>query len=159
MEPALTPALSVGAHPTVLVLATAATLRQEKFARLRLKCERSATVWALSAPGIVRLVERGLADSPQMDAYLSGLFAALPAPPDAVVLGCTHFPFATAALRRALGSIPFFDGAAGTAKELRRRLTAQNLLAPANAHGGILLHTTAPASLPLLVRLLDGVIE
>lgn len=153
MEPALRPALSVGAHPTVLVLATAATLGQEKFARLRQKCEKSATVWALSAPGIVRLVEQGLADSPQMDAYLSTLFATLPTLPDAVVLGCTHFPFAQKSLRRVLGDLPFFDGAVGTAKELRRRLAAQHLLAPKDAAGSIMLRTSDPRSLPLFLRL------
>jgi glutamate racemase len=154
MEPALCPALSVGAHPTVLVLATEATLRQEKFAQLRQKCERSATVRALSAPGIVRLVEAGLADSPQMDAYLRSLLAPLPKRPDAVVLGCTHFPFARAALQRVLGNVPLFDGAAGTAKELHRRLAARGLLSAAS-EGGILLHTSNPASLPLMARLLE----
>lgn len=155
MEPALRPALSVGPHPTVLVLATEATLRQKKFADLRQKCEKSATVIAIPAPGIVRLVEAGLADSPQMDAYLQMLLTPLSAPPDAVVLGCTHFPFARAALRRVLGSVPLFDGAAGTAKELYRQLALRNLLSPV-PHGGVLLHSSAPASLPLMARLLDS---
>lgn len=155
MEPALTPALSVGAHPTILVLATEATLRQKKFALLREKCEKSATVLALSAPGIVRLVEAGLADSKEMDAYLRSLLAPLSQRPDAVVLGCTHFPFARAALRRTLGDVPLFDGAAGAARELRRRLTAEGLLAPHRATGGILLHSSAPTALPLLARLLE----
>ena len=155
MEPALRPALCVGAHPTVLVLATEATLRQEKFAILRRKCEKSATVMALSAPGIVRLVEAGMSDSPQMDAYLRALLSPLPTPPDAVVLGCTHGPFARAALRRALGDIPLFDGAIGTAKELCRRLTEEGLLSPA-ASGSILLSASNPTSLPLMARLLEG---
>ena len=157
MEPALCPAVAacVGkAHPRVLVLATAATLRGEKFDLLRKKYEKTATVVALPAPGIVRLVEAGLEDSPEMDAYLHELFAPLTTPPDAVVLGCTHFPFAKKALQRALGkSAPFFDGAKGTAKELRRRLSQQGLLSPPHAKGGVLLSAGKPDALPLLIRL------
>ena len=155
MEPALIPALSLSPHPFVLVLATTATLQGEKFLRLRKKCEKSATVMPLSAPGIVRLVEAGLADSAEMDAYLRSLFSALPARPDAVVLGCTHFPFAKNALRRALGNVPFFDGAIGAAKELHRRLKAADLLSDANS-GGITFAASAPSALPLLLRLYEA---
>ena len=52
MEPALHPAVAAG-HRRILVLATQATLRTEKFLCLRQKCEKTATVLPLSAPGIV----------------------------------------------------------------------------------------------------------
>lgn len=153
MEPALVPALRVAAHPRIAVLATAATLRSEKFQKMLLLCQKNADVWPISAPDIVRLVEKGLSDAPEMDAYLRSLFAKLPTP-DAVVLGCTHFPFAKAALRRVLGDIPLFDGAAGTAAELARRLQEQELLTPLR-EGGVCLRASAPASLPLLCSLLQ----
>lgn len=156
MEPALAPAVRTvckGASPKILVLATAATLHGQKFAALCKKHEKSATVWAVPAPDIVRLVEKGAEDSPEMDAYLHTLLSHLPTLPDAVVLGCTHFPFAGDALHRALGDIPFFDGATGTAKELYRQLAARKLLAPSNAAGGVHLYSSDPRSLPLLTRL------
>ena len=157
MEPALRPALRVREHPTVAVLATTVTLQGEKFAQLRQKYEKSATVLPICAPGIVRLVEQGLANSPQMDAYLQSLFSTLPQSPDAVVLGCTHFPFAQNAIRRTLGqNIPLFDGAAGTARELYRRLAAQDLLAPTTQAGAVQVFSSAPASLPLFIRLYKG---
>ena len=156
MEPALCPALSLAPRPVILTLATAATLRGEKFARLRQKCEKTATVTALSAPGIVRLVEMGMADSAEMDAYLKELLHPLPRRPDAVVLGCTHFPFARNALRRVLGNVPLFDGAAGAAKELRRQLQARDLLAPDTAVGGVSIFASSPRSLPLFLRLYDN---
>lgn len=153
MEPALLPALRTAAQPTVAVLATAATLRSEKFRKMRDLYQKNADVWQISAPGIVRLVEKGLGDSPEMDAYLQGLLAALPVCPDAVVLGCTHFPFAKAALRRVLGDIPCFDGAKGTAQELIRRLRERELLTPAPV-GGLLLTASNADSLPLMASLL-----
>lgn len=155
MEPALRPAALVKAHPRVLVLATAATLRMEKFEHLQQIYAKNATVFKIPAPNIVRLVDAGLADSPEMDAYLDGLLAPFRCdPPDAVVLGCTHFPFAAAAIRRALGgNVPLFDGAKGTARELRRRLSAEGSLAPQSAIGGVTLTASDPRSLPLLVSL------
>ncbi len=157
MEPALAPAVRAAmkkaAHPSVLVLATAATLREQKFAALCKKYEKTATVLALSAPGIVRLVEADLADSPEMDAYLHTLAKSLSQTHDAIVLGCTHFPFAKKALRRAFGDVPLFDGAVGTAKELKRRLSEQGLLASAHATGGVRLFSSNPRSLPLLAAL------
>ena len=103
----------------------------------------------------MRLVEKGLADSPELDAYLDGLLAPFKeAPPDAVVLGCTHFPFAANAIRRALGrNVSLFDGAKGTARELARRLAAENLLAPRDAVGGVALTASDPRSLPLFTSL------
>ena len=139
----------------MLVLATAATLCMEKFDRLEENYAKSATVFKIPAPNIVRLVEKGLADSPEMDAYLNALLAPFRRdPPDAVVLGCTHFPFASASILRALGrTVPLFDGAKGTARELFRRLAAEDLLAPKETVGSVTLTASDPRSLPLLASL------
>lgn len=155
MEPALRPATSVKQSPTVLVLATAATLHMEKFDHLEEIYAKNATVFKIPAPNIVRLVEKGLANSPEMDAYLDTLLAPFRRdPPDAVVLGCTHFPFAAASIRRVLGAnVPFFDGAKGTARELARRLASEGLLAPKGTVGSVTLTASDPRSLPLLVSL------
>lgn len=153
MEPALLPALRRFPKSAVAVLATTGTLHSQKFQNLLKMHAKSAHVWQISAPGIVRLVENGLADSPEMDAYLRTLFAPLPAPPDAVVLGCTHFPFAKRSLARVLGDLPCFDGAAGAARELQRRLQALQLTATSANAGGVLLTSSAPTALPLFSRL------
>ena len=154
MEPALRPAVHSLKNPKVLVLATAATLSQEKYRLLQKKYEKNATVWSIPAPGLVRLVEAGHGDSPQTDAYLRTLLADLPTPPDAVVLGCTHFPFATNALHRVLGDIPLWDGAAGAAAQLKRVLEQKGLSASTGAVGSTVLNASDPRSLPLFLRLL-----
>ena len=49
---------------------------------------------------------------------------------DAVVLGCTHYPFVRRQIAEVLGGdVRFFDGGAGTARQLRARLEAEGLLA------------------------------
>ena len=158
MEPALRPAALCRPFPRVLVLATAATLHERKFAELMQKCAETALVLPLAAPELVTLVERGLADSPEMRRYLARLLAPLRAdPPDAVVLGCTHFPFAKRAIAEVLGGdILFFDGAAGTARQLARRLHEAGLLAPAQAAGGVRITASDPTKLPLYRALFGG---
>ena len=48
---------------------------------------------------------------------------------DAIVLGCTHYPFLTGAIRRIVGRGPeILDGSHGVAMQLGRRLAAAGML-------------------------------
>lgn len=152
MEPALLPALRAGA--VIAVLATPSTLSGGKFEALCHRVPPGVTVYRLPAPELVPLVEAGLGNGPAAFAYLRALAGSLPERPDAVVLGCTHFPFATAAIRAAFGKeTPLFDGAAGTARELTRRLSAAGLLRDGKRPGVLRLTASAPASVSLFSRL------
>lgn len=145
MEPALRPALTVCDHPCVLVLATAATLKEEKFAALLARCRGSAEIVPLAAPALVRLVEAGEWDGAKTRAYLSELLAPFAGIRfDAAVLGCTHFPFAARAIGDVLGGVPLFDGADGTARETARRLAAAGLLHTAPHAGRIAFASSDP---------------
>jgi len=159
MEPAIKPALTVAKHPRILILATSTTLREKKLQTLLAAHASDASFYKCAAPGLVHLVEAGLADSPEADRYLGTLLAPFLGErrPDAVVLGCTHFPFAKAAILRVLGAnMPLFDGALGTARELARQLTERKLLNPSDTPGRIALTTSAPRMLPLYKKLLDA---
>lgn len=138
IEPALKPA---AVHKRVLVLATEMTLREEKFATLLRTFANGAHVRTIAAPGIVEAVERGETDSPALDDYLITLLASCREdPPEAVVLGCTHFPFVKGPIARALGGpVVFYDGAEGVARETRRRLAARDLLNAQTAPGRVWL--------------------
>ena len=129
IEPALKPAADRFPGGALGVMATPMTLRERKFASLMARYEGNCRVYKLPAPGLVELIESGRADSPETDALLRRLFAQCPEKLDALVLGCTHYPFATTALRRVLGEdIALLDGGEGTARETRRRLEAAGLL-------------------------------
>ncbi len=152
MEPALLPALAAAGGRGVLVLCTEATLREPRFCAL---CERApaTAVRAVAATGLVRLVERGLFDSPQCEEYFRELLAPFMGQFDAIVLGCTHFPFAKGALSRVVGDVPIFDGAEGTAAELGRRLAVGGLLRQTAVRGRVRLTASDGAALPLYRRL------
>ena len=151
IEPALKPAVVEHDHPNVLVLATEMTLREEKFHRLMQSYEDQASIYPQPAPGIVEWVEQGKADSPELDAYLHALLAPYRQMHiDAVVLGCTHFPFAREVVVRNLAQpVAVYDGGPGTARETRRRLVQAGLLSDREGRGTVRLTNSNPEAIPL----------
>lgn len=144
IEPALKPAALSKKHATVIVLATEMTIRENKFHELAERFADDTEIISIPAPGIVSLVEEGKENCAEMDAYLQSIFLPYREKQiDAVVLGCTHFPFAYDGIRRAFdGKVKLFDGAKGTARELKRRLTEKNLLRAAGEKGSVLIENS-----------------
>lgn len=127
IEPAVKPAVDQFPGGRIGVMATDVTLREEKFNTLLARFEASAAIVKISAPGLVELVEAGKADS--ADTLLETLLAPHKGKLDALVLGCTHYPLASAAIRRVLGPrVVLIDGGEGTARETKRRLAEAGLL-------------------------------
>lgn len=144
MEPALKPAALKYEGGTIIVMATPATLRQNKF-----KClmqHYGAGVQMLPCPELVEFVERGEIDSPALSAYLAERFAPYRGRKvDAVVLGCTHFVFARGAIERAMPGAELFDGNEGTARHLEDVLRSMDLLNPAGPGSVEILTSGDPA--------------
>lgn len=156
IEPALKPAVDRHPNGKILVMATEATLRERKFVALMERYGAHCQICKCPCPALVELVERGQTGGDAVEAALRGYLAdyLLP-PPDAVVLGCTHYPFLRAAVRAVVGEGPeLLDGADGTAKETRRRLAAADLLR--SGEGEVRLCNSDPKMLSLSQRLLDA---
>ncbi len=130
IEPALKPAVERFPNGKILVLATETTLRERKFAELMDHFAATCEIFKCPCPELVGLVERGELSGPATESALKKrLGTYLGREIDAVVLGCTHFPFLRASISSFFGDKPMlFDGADGTAKETRRRLELENLL-------------------------------
>lgn len=130
IEPALK--LAVSRHPNgrILVMATDATLREKKFATLMERFGEHCEILKCPCPELVEFVERGELEGEALQKVLKAeLQAHLTPAPDAIVLGCTHFPFLQAEIRRVVGETPeILDGSDGTAKETKRRLSEAGLL-------------------------------
>ena len=140
VEPALKPAVESGEHPTVAVLATPLTLKEEKFANLLSRFQSQAKVIPFACPGLVEFVERGEIEGENLRAFLTALFEPLKAEKlDSVVLGCTHYPFVKAEISAILGGdVKIFDGSVGTAQNTRRRLENGGLLSSSNQRGRVI---------------------
>ena len=129
IEPALK--LACDRHPggTIGIMATDVTLREQKLAALMERVKRDCTVLRVHAPGVVELVEAGKCDSDEAVALMERLLGPHIGQLDALVLGCTHYPFMKKAMRTVLGEgTELLDGGEGTARETRRRLLEAGLL-------------------------------
>ena len=129
IEPALK--LACDRHPggTVGIMATDVTLREKKLASLMERVKRDCTVLRVHAPGAVELVEAGKCDTDEAVALMEKLLGEYIGNLDALVLGCTHYPFLKKAMGVVLGDrVELLDGGEGTARETRRRLLEAGLL-------------------------------
>ena len=129
IEPALK--LACDRHPggTIGIMATDVTLREQKLAALMERVKRDCTVLRVQAPGVVELVEAGKADTAEAVELMERLLGPYRGKLNALVLGCTHYPFMKKAMAKVLGSgVELLDGGAGTARETRRRLLEAGLL-------------------------------
>ena len=126
MEPALKPAHFARHGGQVIVLATDATLRLEKFERLMSLYGRD--VIPVVGEGLVELVEGGKAASPEAEVRLAALLMPyMDRQIDAIVLGCTHYPFLRAPIQRLFPDAQLFDGLEGTAQRLKFLLDERGL--------------------------------
>ena len=129
IEPALK--LACDRHPggTIGIMATDVTLREQKLAALMERVKRDCTVLRVQAPGVVELVEAGKCDTAEAVALMEKLLGPYAAQLDALVLGCTHYPFMKKAMAQVLGDgVELLDGGEGTARETKRRLAEAGLL-------------------------------
>ena len=129
IEPALKVAADHFPGGRIGVMATEVTLREEKFDLLLHRFDESCTIEKIPAPGLVQLVEAGKVEGQELEALLHSILDPYVGKLDALVLGCTHYPFAAKAIRSVLGpEVQLLEGGAGTARETKRRLRAAGLL-------------------------------
>ena len=128
IEPALKLAYDRFPQSRVGVMATQVTLREEKFAH-QLERFPDMQVSLIPAPGLVEQIEAGKADSPETEALLESILGPYRGKLDALVLGCTHYPFVKEGIAKILGAqTTLLDGSAGTARHTMRRLEEAGLL-------------------------------
>lgn len=137
VEPAIKPAAEAFPHKKILVLATPVTLHLEKFHRLSERLAGKADFLSAPCPGLAERIEKGNLDAPEFQEFVSHLLSGYRGKADAVVLGCTHYPFVKKQIRKVLGDLPMYDGAKGTARELKRVLTSADLLAQTGQEGKV----------------------
>ena len=137
------------------VMATDVTLREEKFDHLMHRFDRECTITKIPAPGLVQLIEAGKSDTPETDALLQKLLGPYVGKLDALVLGCTHYPFVSRRIGMVLGpETTLLHGGKGTARETKRRLEKAGLLK--DGPGQVEIISSDPATVPLAWKLLNG---
>jgi glutamate racemase len=155
IEPALKVAADRFPGGHIGVMATPVTLREEKFAQ-QLSRFPDAAVSVIPVSGLVELIEAGKTDDAQVEALLRPILEPFAGKLDALVLGCTHYPFAKAAIQKILGEkTVLLDGGEGTARETKRRLESAGLLAEGDGQVQLENSLGDPKMLALCARLLN----
>ena len=156
IEPAVKLAAGHFPHGRIGVMATRVTLQLERFDELVHRFDDTALVERIPAPGLVELIEQGKAESPEAEALLTSILARWRGKLNALVLGCTHYPFVKKTVGRILGEqTELLDGSPGTARETRRRLEEADLLR--DGEGEVIIEDSAPGGeiINLAWRLLE----
>lgn len=145
IEPAIKPATAVCDKPNIIAMATPMTLKEEKFHALMDRYKDCANITPLPCPGLVEFVEDGKVGTEEFLQFMRELFEPFQHQKiDAVVLGCTHYPFAVNEIRQVLGEhVKLFDGAWGTARETKRRIKAAGLQTDSKLQGSITYENSA----------------
>ena len=128
IEPALKMAADRFPKGRVGVMATKVTLREEKFAYQAARFPQ-VQVERICAPGLVELVEAGKVSGPEVEKLLKEILNPFVGKLDALVLGCTHYPFVRKTAAQILGpATALFDGGEGTARHTRHLLEEAGLI-------------------------------
>jgi glutamate racemase len=140
VEPGVKPAALASASRRVAVLATEATAKSERLARLIREHAGQVAVEVVACPGWATRVETLHLDGPEFDAEVRRTVEPLLARgADRLVLGCTHYSFLAPQLAAAAaGRAELVDVAQAVARQVVR-------LAGALAHGGGRLQLLATA--------------
>jgi glutamate racemase len=138
IEPGAQSACSASRSGHIAVIATEGTVRRGAYQAAILRLRSHARVSAQPAALLVALAEEGVCTGEIAESiaryYLAPLFREdLPGPPpDTLVLGCTHFPMLSEAIRAVLPpQVVVVDSATTTAAQVHVALEAAGLLRPA----------------------------
>ena len=135
MEPAVKPAAMSTRTGVVGVLATAGTLKADKYLNIREKWTEGVKIVEHVGQGFVELVEKGCTSGPEAeDVVRESLKPLLDEGADRIVLGCTHYPFLsetiskTAATLAPERTIKIIDPAPAVAKHLFEIMKQEDLI-------------------------------
>ncbi len=168
LVPAVKPAVLATHTRTIGVLSTQATIRGRLLSDVIERFARPAGVEVVNiAPmGLVEAVEAGELSTPETaQAVADAVRPMLAQGVDAIVLGCTHYPFLTPLIRNIAGeSVQIIDSGIGVARQTRRVLKAHHLLRhPDNASymGKLTVYTSADpeAMRPIVWRLVGEEVD
>ena len=139
MEPGLKPAVTLSATGRVGILATAGTLRSDKFRHLIERYGAGHEVVMQACPGLVEQVEKGALDTVETAGLVAGYVRPLVAAgADALVLGCTHYPFLRALIEQAAGAgVAVIDTGPAVARQVENQLRHHGLLQPGHGPGTV----------------------
>jgi len=132
MEPPLKPAVEHSRSGKIAVLATPATARGDRLARLQDAYAGGTEVVTIAMPGLADLVEAGELAGERVERLLHRALDPLVGEGiDALALGCTHYGFLRPTLETMLGDgVEIIDSSEPVARRVLQQLTEHGIEAP-----------------------------
>ncbi len=144
MEPAIKPAADLTRTGVIGVLATEGTIDSEKYMDLESLYRDRVEIITKSCPGLVDEIERIDIDRGEIVKLVTEYTEAFLAKRgDTLVLGCTHYALITKIISEIVGpEVVIVDTGMAVAKELKRRLQADDLESDAKVKGRVSFFTS-----------------
>lgn len=161
IEPAVKPAFAAARSGRIVVMATPATLAQQRYHALVERVGCADRLINLPCAGLVELIETGELGDPRIEEYLRRRFQPLAGQlVDGIVMGCTHYSFIAAQIRNIAqeyvqGEAQIFDGMFGMVRHLGEVLRHEHLDAPGPARPVQLYSSANGAVLEVFRKLLE----
>ena len=145
IEPAIKPAVELSKKGKILMMATPMTVKQDKFKYLLNIYKDKADIVPIPCEGLMEFVENGVFEGEELKAYLREKLSGYDSSnTSSIVLGCTHYPFVSEAIKNVIGNdVEIIDGGLGTAKEIKRRLAVKDLLNDSQEKGKIEVYNSS----------------
>ena len=145
IEPAIKPAVELGKKGKILMMATPMTVKQDKFKYLLNRYKHEAEIVPIPCEGLMEFVENGNFEGAELESYLAEKLKGYDSSnTSSIVLGCTHYPFVSNAIKNVVGNdIEIIDGGSGTAREIKRRLAEKDLLKDSKDKGKIEIYNSS----------------
>jgi glutamate racemase len=165
LVPAVKPAVAATRSGRIGVLTTHVTMRGQLLADVidRFATPAGVDVVTVAPDGLVEAVERGDLRTPETtSAIRRALEPMLDQGVDAIVLGCTHYPFLKPIIRELAGEgVQLIDSGEGVARQTARVLEARHLLHQAGWPGTLTVYTSGDPNVvgPLVRRLVGEDVE
>lgn len=156
IEPAIKPASLVTKTKTIGILATKGTLDSELFEKTSNAIDDTIKILSKEGTGLVELIENGKINSDEMTVLLQKhLQTFIDSKIDALVLGCTHYPYLIPQISTLLGdSIQIIDSGKAVAKQTKAILEKNSLLNKSTSKANHLLLTNG--NLEVLKEVVDS---
>lgn len=133
MEPAIKPALEETSG-NVLLIATEVTIASKRVSELISKYDKNSRVIKVPSHSLAEKIEKSFFEKNDLDDYLADLLTPYQDKNvSAIVLGCTHYPFAADKIASYFKNARIYDGIFGTVAHLKNVLNEKSLL---NKSGG-----------------------
>lgn len=153
MEPAIKPAALSTKTGVAGVLATAGTLKAQKYIDTREQFAEGIKVVEHIGQGFVELVEKGILTGPEAEKVIAAsLNPLLDEGADVIVLGCTHYPFLSQTIQKVAQAthpehdIQIIDPAPAVAKQLLKIMKEKGLLETETGHSETVIMSSSDAS-------------